>query len=129
MRRVYDDYKFEPTKNAIMIALSRVQPGLVSRYSYGMYRADSSMIRTAVLNWLNRNGVMYRFGNTTHAHGIGNNNATEIIYIGNPNEQQICGLFHANEDLHSGCFCYVTDIDGDRKSSVITINGRGRERL
>jgi len=83
------------------------------------------MIRNAVLMILNANGTKYAFGKTEHANGIGNNNATEIIYLGNPNEQQICGLFHCNEDLGSSAFCYVTDIDEKRKSDTITIRGMG----
>lgn len=124
MRMVYDDTRYEEAKREILTALSQLNPASISRYSYGMYRADSSKIKDEVLRIINSHGCRWRFGNTTHAHGIGNNNATEIIFLGNPNERQICGLFHANEDMYSGCFCYVTDVFGEQKSIVKKIQGR-----
>lgn len=125
MRRVYDDTMYDTAKYDIMQAFNLCQPKKISRYSYGMHRASASLIKQEVLRILNANGNKFAFGKVEHAHGIGNNNASEIIYLGNPNEQQICGLIHTNEDMYSGCYCYVTDIDGNRKSSVIMLRGEG----
>ena len=120
MRRVYDDTQFEETRNWIDAAFGTLQyhPEKVRKHSYGMNRTEPALVRDAVLRRLNGNKNLYKFGNTTHAHGIGNNNATEIIYLGNPAEEQICGLIHVNDDMYGRCFCYVTDIDGNRKSVV-----------
>lgn len=122
MRRVYDDHMYEATKNAICAAFNRINPRSVSEYDYGAYRANVGRIKNAVLSILNRNGEKYMLGRVEHAHGIGNNNAIEVIYLGD-NEQQICALMNINSDLYGGCFCYVTDIDGKRKSPTTKIIG------
>lgn len=125
MRRVYDDTKYYQACHDLMRAVQIINrnPSIISEYSYGMYRARASRILKEALRIANTDGTMYQFGKVEHANGIGNNNAYEIIYLGGPNEQQICALFHANEDLYSGCYVYVTDIDGNRKSTSMLIKG------
>ena len=54
------------------------------------------------------------FGDTKHAHGIGNNNAIEIIYTGDPKEQQICGYINLIDNMYGSVICYLTDIDDNR---------------
>ena len=119
MRRVYDDSALNEIANKLEDAFRKIPADSVSEYNWGMYRAVVSKIKARLLNDVK--GV--QFGNVSHANGIGNNNAVEIIYTGNPQEQQICGLLHLNSDMYGGVFFYVTDIDGKRKTKSYIIHG------
>ena len=83
------------------------------------YRASVSKIRDHIAQEL---GIKY--GHNEHAHGIGNNNALEII-VSDPcsDEEQVCGLLHLTDDMFGGVICWVSDIDNKRKTQSITIRG------
>lgn len=123
MRRVYDDTQFEKYAKALETAFRKIPAETVSEYDYGMYRAKVSKVKEKLLGKV---GNM-KFGNTTHAHGIGNNNAIEIIYTGAEKEEQICGLVHLIDDMYGGVLFYVTDIDGNRKTPTYEISGCDRK--
>lgn len=108
MRRVYDDAMINEAVNLITGIMNDITFNDVSEYSYGTDRVSVYKIKSLVADKIK---PTYKFGNTTHAHGIGNNNAIEIIYTGNPNEEQICGLLHLNSGLYGDAYAYITDID------------------
>lgn len=119
MRRVYDDTEYQNVADALRKAFLAIPADYVSEYDYGMYRAKVSKVKEQLLRYV----PSVKFGNTTHAHGIGNNNAIEIVYTGNNFEEQICGLLHLIDDMYGGVLFYVTDIDGNRKTQTYQING------
>lgn len=119
MRRVYDDTEYQSVADALRKAFLAIPADYVSEYDYGMYRAKVSKVKEMLLRYV----PYVKFGNTTHAHGIGNNNAIEIVYTGNNCEEQICGLLHLIDDMFGGVLFYVTDIDGNRKTQTYQING------
>lgn len=121
MRRVIDDTMYEEVANDLENTFScRLRAPSVSEYSWGTYRASVRKVKDALLYLCDSE---IKFGSVTHAHGIGNNNAIEIIYIGNPKEEQICGLVHLIDDMFGGVIFYVTDIDGKRKTGSWIIRG------
>ena len=120
MRRIYDDSKYDEVRDAIMLYVrNHINPKDVAEYSYGSNRVEPRLVRDAVERHL---GNDYKFGKCEHAHGIGNNNAWEIIYMGE--EEQICGLFHATDDMYGGVYCWVTDIDEERKTESMFLMDR-----
>lgn len=121
MRRVYDDTALETVARDLEETFScRIHSPYVSEYDGGMYRAKVSKIKEALVS-LCDSGV--KLGYVSHAHGIGNNNAIEIIYTENPNEEQICGLLHLTDDMYGGVIFWVSDIDGNKKTSTWIIRG------
>jgi len=119
MRRVYDDTEYQNVADTLRKAFLAIPADYVSEYDYGMYRAKVSKVKEQLLRYV----PSIKFGNTTHAHGIGNNNAIEIVYTGNNFEEQICGLLHLIDDMYGGVLFYVTDIDGNRKTQTYQIHG------
>ena len=125
MRRVYDDTKFEFVKTKVMSHIWRMDEQDIAdvvEYDYGTDRAQVYLIRRKVGGWL---GDDFKFGKNEHAHGIGNNNAIEVIYLGEDNEEQICALLHLTDDMYGGVYCWVSDIDEERKSESAFISDRG----
>ena len=119
MRRVIDDTKYGVAKKMIVDLLRFVPAHMVSEYSYGMYRAKPYLVR----RYLEERLPLIKFGKCEHAHGIGNNNAWEIIYLGNPDEEQICGLFHATDDMYGTAICWVSSYDEDNRTPSCYIKG------
>jgi|GEM_PF-6022411 len=120
MRRVIDDTQFEAARDTFMSAFREIPAADVSKYGYGMYRAEVSEIRTA----LSKRVPNYMLGQKKP--DIGNNNAIEIIYTGDEKEQQVCGLLHLTDDMFGGVICWVTDIDEQRWSERYIIRGIDR---
>ena len=112
MRRVYDDSKYCQIRKQIMDVVSLMPASAVSEYSWGTERASVAKIREYVST-----RVPVKYGRNEHAKGIGNNNAIEII-VTDGNEEQICGLLHLTDDMYGGVICWVSDIDGGRKSNT-----------
>lgn len=110
MRRVIDDSKLSLANDRIATALYKLKPEAVTRYEYGTDRIQVSLIKKYILNNI---GNDFIFGDTKHAHGIGNNNAIEVIYTGDPKEQQICGYINLIDNMYGSVICYLTDIDGN----------------
>lgn len=119
MRRVIDDSMYTTAKNAIMNAVQTCELQKIQKYCHGMMRTNVGLIKTEVLNIINHDETNYAFGKTSHKHGIGNNNAIEIIWLGDPKEQQICGLFHVTDDMFGRCICWVSDFDEVRRTKSI----------
>ena len=111
MRRVIDDSKLSLANDRIATALYKLKPEAVTRYEYGTDRIQVGLIKKYILNNI---GNDFIFGDTKHAHGIGNNNAIEIIYTGDPKEQQICGYINLIDNMYGSVICYLTDIDDNR---------------
>ena len=112
MRRVYDDEKYDDIATQIMRIVDSINPKDVSEYDYGMDRVQTYKVRKYIGDRLG----CISFGKNTHAYGIGNNNAIEIVYKANENEEQICGLLHLTDDMYGGCIVWVSDIDEVRSS-------------
>lgn len=109
MRRVYDDTMFGAIAEKIMHALLAVynNPSSVSKYSWGMDRVEVHLVKDAVER---RTGI--KLTRPIHAHGIGNNNAYEIVFTDTQKgEEQIVGLLHLNDDMFGNVYAYMTDID------------------
>ena len=111
MRRVYDDSMIAKAVEGIDIGMQLLDCKSVCKYKWSDTRADVGLIKSYLSEYIGRN---FKFGNTSHAYNIGNNNAIEIIYTGNPAEEQICGLLHLIDDMFGGVYVYVTDIDGNK---------------
>lgn len=120
MRRVYDDTFFEEVKIHLTEALEDIalNPKTVTKYSYGMNRAEVYEIRKRL-----ESVYGYKFGKNEHAHGIGNNNAIELIVETDYDEEQICGLLHLTDDMFGSVLAWITDIDGERRTRTIKIKG------
>ena len=110
MRKVYDDKHYEEVSARINKIIERIPAHEVSMYEHGMNRVKVSLVRQYI--W-ERMGI--DFGKNEHAHGIGNNNALEII-VTEDNEQQVCGLLHLTNDMFGGVYAWVSDIDGNRET-------------
>lgn len=110
MRRVYDDKHYEEISARINKIIYSIPTDEVSMYDYGMNRVKVSLVRQYIWERMN-----IEFGKNEHAHGIGNNNALEII-VTEDNEQQVCGLLHLTNDMFGGVYAWVSDIDGERKT-------------
>lgn len=117
MRRVYDDCKYDEVSTKIMNIIRQIPADRVSEYHYGMYRARTSMIR----DYIGRI-VDVKFGKNEHRGGIGNNNAIELI-VDSGSEEQICGLLHLTDDMFGSVICWVSDIDGGRRTETMYIHG------
>ena len=122
MRRVIDDSYYHVAEDKIMFIVRQIPAEQVSKYDWGTYRAQVHLVR----KWVEDRLPEFKFGKCKHAHGIGNNNAFEIIYTGNPNEEQICGLFHLTDNMYGGVICWVSDIDETQKTGSRTIRGCNR---
>ena len=122
MRRVYDDSRYETVREMISDILRNISPRSVSEYDYGTYRAQVNKIANRVKDEMIYYGEPIKYGRNDHAHGIGNNNAIEII-VDNGCEEQICGLLHLTNNMYGSVICWVSDIDGKRTSDSITIRG------
>lgn len=121
MKRVYDDTQYEYAANRIMDVISTINPSEVSKYDYGCYRAKYYLIQRKI----EESCSSFVFRNVPCTHGIGNNQVREIIYA--PDgfiEEQVCGLLHMTDDMFGREICYCTDIDGNRSTKHITIEGR-----
>ena len=110
MRRVIDDRHYQEVSDKIYEILKSMPADEVSKTEYGLYRAQTNLIYHYILDRLEN----VKFAKNSHAHGIGNNNAIELVYIGEPDEEQICGYLHLNDDMYGSVYCYVTDYDGLR---------------
>ncbi len=117
MRRVYDDSHFEEIKAKVCDIIREIPADVVSKYDYGIYRAKVGLIREYI-----EARLPIRFGRNDHLHGIGNNNAIEMIVCGD-NEEQICGLLHLTDDMFGTVICWVSDIDGERRSESLYVHG------
>lgn len=126
MRRVYDDEKFVETKAAICNIIRGLRAEDISKYSGYTWRINASLAYKKILKELNKDGEKYMYGKLSHAGGIGNNNEYEVIWLGNPAEQQICCLLHITEGLYGEGYLFVTDIDGERKSTCREMRGKER---
>ncbi len=114
MRRVIDDTMYGPISQRISNVIWSLNPKQLSKYDYGCDRVQVSMVRDAIVSRVPK----IRLGKNEHAHGIGNNNAYEIIYTGNPAEEQICGALHLTNDMFGGVYAWVSDVDGGRKTET-----------
>jgi len=110
MRRVIDDSKYPVIARQLCDIIRTLNPSELREYSYGIDRVKVSYVRDAIL----ARSYGIKLGKVEHAHGIGNNNAYEIIYTGNPIEEQICGYLHLTDDMYGGVICWVSDYDGSR---------------
>lgn len=119
MRRVIDDSKLNLAKDRITTALRLLDYKTVSNYDYGTERICISWLKRYIGGQIADD---FMFGDTKHAHGIGNNNAIEIIYTGNPDEQQICGYLNLIDNMFGCAICYITDIDGNNIISYGKLN-------
>lgn len=122
MRRVYDDSKFDLAKQCITNAYKDMRFEDVSRHENYTDRVRVDLMKSFILDYFNG---QFKYGHTTHAHGIGNNNAIEIIYVGDPTEEQICGLLHLTQGMYGEAYMFVTDIDGNRKEKYGELNRWG----
>lgn len=120
MRRVYDDDMYNEVAVVVNGVIQTINPNQVSEYSWGINRANDSLIRNEILNRTN----YIKFGRNVNNTGIGNNACYELIYTGNDQEEQIVGLFHCTDDMCGGQCCWVSDIDGGRKTKSRTIRPR-----
>lgn len=111
MRRVIDDEHFEEIANKICAIIKDIPADEVSESGWCLDK-DASVYLIA--NYIKDRLEDVKFGKNEHAHGIGNNNAIELIYTGNPKEEQICGYLHLVNNMYGCVVCYVTDIEGNR---------------
>lgn len=123
MRRVIDDTMYEKISDDIMHFVDFMPIKSVSKYEWGMDRIQVSKVKAYISNRFTELEVPVKFCKTEHAHGIGNNNAIEIVWCGEEKEEQICGLLHLNTDMYGGIYCYCTDVDGGTKTDVIHYRG------
>ena len=117
MRRVYDDDMYNEVAVVVNGVIQTINPNQVAEYSWGINRANDSLIRNVILNRTN----YIKFGRNI---GISNNACYELIYTGNDQEEQIVGLFHCTDDMYGGMICWVSDIDGGRSTKSRTIRPR-----
>ena len=125
MRRVYDDTKCEFVKTKVMSHIWRMDKNDIAdivKYDYGCERVQVYLVKKKIAGWL---GDDFKFGKNEHAHGIGNNNAIEVIYLGNKDEEQICALLHLTDDMFGSVYCWVSDIDEENKTESAFITDRG----
>ena len=123
MRRVYDDSQYQRIAEELEAAFRSINAEEVSEYDYGIYRAKVSKVKDALLRKVG--GI--KCGKVEHAHGIGNNNAIEIVCLSDPVEEQICGLLHLVDDMYGGIIFWVSDIDGDRQTKHWKVSGCNRK--
>lgn len=118
MRRVYDDSMYNEVAAVVNGVIQTINPNQVSEYSWGINRANESLIRYEILSKTS----YIKFGRNI---GINNNACYELIYTGNNDqEEQIVGLFHCTDDMCGGQICWVSDIDGGRSTKSRTIRPR-----
>ena len=107
MRRVIDDSMYDKVAETIMDIVKNIPANKVSKYDYGMYRAQSYKIIEYILERVDN----IKFGKSMNTTGIGNNECYEIIYTGNSQEEQICGLIHLTDNMFSSqiVWCSIYD--------------------
>lgn len=119
MRRVIDDACYEVKAKEIAKVISSIPADEVSKYDYGTYRAQRSMIIDRILKEVKD----IKLGKDMNTTGIGNNWCRELIYIGNENEEQVFGVIHSTNDMFGGEIVWVSDYDGNRCKGKRKIHG------
>ena len=114
MRRVIDDSMLKKISAHIDAIIWSLDPEDFTEYHWGIDRVQVGLIRDEIVRYTPH----IKLGKNTHANGIGNNNAYEIIYTGNPQEEQICGLLHLTDDMYGGVYVWVSDIDNTTKTET-----------
>lgn len=117
MRRVYDNEHLDEVASEIYKILLNLPADEVSEYDYGMYRAKVGKIRQYIAD-----RIPVKYGQNDHLHGIGNNNAIELI-VTVDGEEQVCGHLHLTNDMFGSVIWWVSDIDGITKTETLTIHG------
>jgi hypothetical protein len=120
---VYDDKHYKDVKKFVYEELEflSTHSGIVSKDERG-YKVKPDKIT----NYIESTAMQFlgdiAFRNPTHAYGLGNNNAYEIVFYDHEaKEKQICGLLHINIDYKGNAYCFVTNIDGEDKGKRIEI--------
>lgn len=118
MKRIYDDAHYAQVASSIDDALLSIDPYDVCRYDNGVVRAQRNLIVAAIFGHVR--GI--KLGRDCNTTGIGNNWAHELIFTGDEYEQ-ICGILHLTFDMFSSIICWVSDIDGKRRTESVIISG------
>ena len=120
MRRVIDDTHYEEVATKINNLIGIIPVRNMTEYHYGSNRVQVHLIK----QYLFKHMPEIKFGNVTHANGIGNNNSIECIWKSDT-EEQICALLHLTDDMFGGVYAWVSDIDNVRKTTTYHITERG----
>ena len=107
MRRVIDDTHYDELAERIMGVVFSMPAAEVSKYDYGMYRAQLDLIMDYILKRVDN----LKFGKSMNTTSIGNNACYEIIYTGDEKEEQICGIFHSTNDMYGGQIIWCSMYD------------------
>lgn len=110
MRRVIDDTHLEEVANEIMGIIKCMPADEVSKYSWGMYRAERDKILDYVFG---HTDLPIKLGENKNTSGIGNNWKRELIWTGDEKEEQICGILCLIDDMYGNIYAYITSIDGN----------------
>ena len=119
MRRVIDDTVYEVKAMEIAKIICGIPADEVSKYDYGKYRAQRSMIIDKILSEVKN----IKLGKDMNTTSFGNNWCKELIYTGNENEEQIFGIIHSTDDMYGGQIVWVSDYDGNNRRGKRTIHG------
>lgn len=109
MRRVIDDACYEVKAKEIAKVISSIPADEVSKYDYGTYRAQRSMIIDRILKEVKD----IKLGKDMNTTGIGNNWCKELIYTGNEKEEQVFGVIHSTNNMFGSEIVWVSDYDGN----------------
>jgi hypothetical protein len=119
MRRVIDDTCYEVKAKEIAKVISSIPADEVSKYDYGTYRAQRSMIIDRILKEIKN----IKLGKDMNTTGIGNNWCRELIYTGNEKEEQVFGVIHSTNNMFGSEIVWVSDYDGNRCKGKRQIHG------
>lgn len=144
-RIVYDDeadYSNEIAEVAGIVSkwVDGISGGVLkglTEYRGSMDRIKVSSVKNAIEQFIEQatSGSVIVSDNVKHAHGIGNNNAFEVLKVKGAEKEHI-GFLHLVNDMYGGCFVRVTDnknkLIGDRfflSSSYINKNDKPLKRF